>query len=232
VQNRLTGCSVHTLDCNKVNDFADKNDLKSTSPTITASLHDFIMFLLEHNSDYNVSPRLLTLSGDFSFNVHISKEMNCHMVLSPVVADARDVLEGAFVISEQPMIQQLFQEIGDTSNISMISLTLRTEDKDCVIGTSVFAMCEQGCYISYIAVVEKDIWGITVDGFFRQYGIASLLVCAIQLVSYVNFDTWNLYCWSNNKKKTKRKTYGTIWGFLCCIPLRISPGLRKLKSLR
>ena len=188
-------------------------DLKSASPMITAFLPDFVKFLLEHISDFNVSPRLLTLSVDLSFKVHIIKEMNCHTVLSPLVADSREVLEGAFVISEQPMIQQLFQEIGGTSNISMISLTLRADDKDCVIGTSVFGMCEQGCYISYVAVVEKDIWGITEHGLFRQYGIASLLVCAIQLVSYVNFNTWNLYCWSNNKRNDKKKDLWHKLGF-------------------
>jgi hypothetical protein len=123
------------------------------------------------------------------------------------------MLRDVFVHKERTLINQLFKEIGDKSNVCLISLTNSTDDGHCIVGTSVFAMCEQGCYISYIAVAEKDPWNITEDGSFRECGIARFLVYSIQFIAYVNYNCWNLYCWSNNEQGNERNDLWSKLGF-------------------
>lgn len=189
-----------------------QDDLKLVTPVVT-TLQEFVKVLLEHYSNFNAPPRLMKIFEASSLYIHIYKDLDHHMVKRSVISNSRKMLRDVFVHKERTLINQLFKDIGDKSKVCVISLTNRTDDGHCIVGTSVFAMCEQGCYISYIAVAEKDPWKITENGSFRECGVARFLVYSIQLVAYVNYNCWNLYCWSNNEQGDERNDLWSKLGF-------------------
>ena len=194
-----------------------RDDLKRSTPIMT-TLKEFVNVLLEQYSDFHVPPRLSRIIELSSFHIHIYKNLDCEMVKRSIISNSRKMLRQVFVHKERTLINQLFKEIGDNSNVCVISLTNSSDSGHCIIGTSVFAMCAQGCYISYIAVAEKDPWNITEDGSFRECGVARLLVYSIQLLAHVTCNCWNLYCWSNNEQGNGRNDLWSKLGFsqLCC----------------
>jgi hypothetical protein len=172
--------------------------------SITRKLSDFIVLISDFRRLMVIPPKLMDLSRQNTVQVHIFKNLNSFQVdENQLIIDSRIVLESIFAVSEKSLIQELFSNIGDSSNVSMISMSNKSDKALSVVATSIFSMCDEGCYISYFAVVERDIFGITEKGYFWDYGIARFLVCVIQLVTYMNFESWNVYCWSNNSKKKK-----------------------------
>lgn len=172
--------------------------------SITRKLSDFIVLISDFRRLMIIPPKLLDLSRQSTVQVHIFKNLNAAEVQeNHLIIDSRIVLESIFAVSEKSLIQDLFNNICESSNVSMISLSNNSDKTLSVIATSIFSMCDDGCYISYVAVVERDIFGITEKGYFWDCGIARFLVCVIQLLTYMNFASWNVYCWSNNSKRKK-----------------------------
>lgn len=184
----------------------DRSHLKDINP-LCGNLSEFIYLLTEFRNVKEVPFKLEQLSRLPVFQVHLFKNINSTMLQNRVIVGSQEVLECTFEASDKPLIQDLFKSIGEESTICMLSLEYYTEELSFVVATSLFAMSKEGCYISYVAVIERDLVHVTEDGCFWNSGIASFLVRVIQLVSYVNYESWHIFCWSNNKKKKKDLWY-------------------------
>jgi hypothetical protein len=182
------------------------DDFRDLNP-ICSSLIEIIHLVTEFWTEMVLPSRLMNLANQNTFQVHIFKNINSGIMQNQVVANSKIVIESVFATSEKTLIHNLFSNITNISNVSLVSLTYTAEENFSVIAASIFAMCHDGCYISYVAVVERDIFGVTNSGYFCDCGIGRLLICVIQLVSFMNFNTWNMYCWSNNNKKKKDMWY-------------------------
>ena len=177
-----------------------------------------------------VPSKLLDLSKLPGIQVQVLKNVNIERKNrnQKIILLAKDVLENAFVTSEKALINDLFSSIGESGNFSIIAVSYRAEEVTVVIAVAVFDMCVQGGYVSYIAVVEKDLMGITASGYFWECGLARFVVIVIQLVTFATHNTWDLFCWSNNSKK--KRTCGSNSDSTLLKLLMKSLGLKKLKQ--
>lgn len=92
--------------------------------SITRKLSDFIVLISDFRRLMIIPPKLLDLSRQSTVQVHIFKNLNAAEVQeNHLIIDSRIVLESIFAVSEKSLIQDLFNNICESSNVSMISLS-------------------------------------------------------------------------------------------------------------
>jgi len=110
-------------------------------------MSDFIHMITESQNIKEIPWKLEQLSKLPAFEIHSFNNISNTLLKETIVAQSIEVLEYTFEVSDKPLIQELFASIEDQSNVSIISLVYKTESFSFVVATSVFAMCDEGCFL-------------------------------------------------------------------------------------